>query len=163
MRLRRSSSGSVCRGRNPFAGLEADRGAKTVADLVERFLREHSERKNRTATTALYRGMFNRWILPKLKHLKVAEVTFSDVDGLHAWVTKEGGPYAGNRMLAALSKAFNLAIKWQWRMDNPVQGVERNQEVKCQGYMSYEEIASLIQALEEHPDRQAAISSGCCC
>lgn len=143
-------------GDDPLAALEADRGAKTVADLVERFLREHSERKNRASTTALYRGMLDRWVLPKMKHLKVAEVTFSDVDGLHAGVTKEGGPYAANRMLAALSKMFNLAIKWQLRTDNPVRGVERNQEVKRHRYMSFDEIAALIKALDEHPDRQAA-------
>lgn len=143
-------------GEDPLAALEADRGAKTVADLVERFLREHSERKNRASTTALYRGMLDRWVLPKMKHLKVGEVTFSDVDSLHAVVTKDGGPYAANRMLAALSKMFNLAIKWQLRTDNPVRGVERNQEVKRHRYLSGDEITGLLAALNAHEDKQAA-------
>jgi integrase len=148
----------IDQGGDPLADLEADRDAKTVADLTKRFLAEHSERKNRASTTAAYRGMIDRWILPKLKHLKVAEVTFADVDGLHARVTKEGGPYIANRMLAALSKMFNLSIRWQWRADNPARGVERNPEEKRKRYLNPRkgELEALSKALEDHEDKQAA-------
>jgi integrase len=146
----------IDRGEDPLADIEAGRDAKTVTNLAERFLREHSERKNRAGTTAGYRALLENWILPKFKHIKVNEVTFSDVDGLHAWVTKAGGPYAANRMLAVCSKMFSLAIKWQWRADNPVRGVERNQEVKRQRYLSGDEIAALLTALNAHEDTQAA-------
>jgi integrase len=146
----------IDRGEDPMAEIEAGRDAKTVADLCKRFLAEHSERKNRASTTESYRAILNNWVLPKIKHLKAGEVTFSDVEDLHAFVTKAGGPYAANRTLAVLSKAFGLAIRWRWRTDNPVKGVERNQEVKRQRYMSLEEIAALIKALGEHPDQQAA-------
>jgi integrase len=145
-------------GKDPLADLEADRDAKTVADLAKRFLAEHSERKNRATTTAGYRGLVDRWILPKLKHIKVAEVTFSDVDGLHATVTKEGGPYAANRMLAVMSKMFAMSIRWKLRTDNPVRGVERNAEQKRKRYLDpgKGELEALTKALEEHEDKQAA-------
>jgi integrase len=146
----------IDRGEDPMADIEAGRDAKTVADLCKRFLAEHSERKNRASTTESYRAILNNWVLPKIKHLKVNEVLYGDIEDLHAFVTKAGGPYAANRMLAVLSKAFNLAIRWRWRTDNPVKGVERNQEVKRQRFMSFDEIAALSKALEEHPDRQAA-------
>lgn len=144
-------------GDDPLAALEADRDAKTVADLAKRFLAEHSERKNRASTTAGYRGIIDRWILPKLKHLKVAEVTFADVDGLHAHVTKEGGPYVANRMLAVVSKMFSLAIRWKWRTDNPAKGVERNPEEKRKRYLNPRkgELEALVKALDEHEDKQA--------
>ena len=145
----------IDQGEDPLATLEAGRDAKTVADLTRRFLTEHSERKNRASTTASYRRAIEKWVLPKLQHIKVADVTFADVDGLHAYVTKKSGPYIANRMLAVMSKAFNLAIRWQWRTDNPVRGVERNQEEKRHRYMSYEEIAALIKALDAHKDQQA--------
>jgi integrase len=145
----------IDRGEDPMAEIEAGRDAKTVADLCKRFL-EHSERRNRTGTHASYQHIVNRWILPKLKHRKASEVTFSDVDGLHSIVTKEGGPYVANRMLAVLSKAFNLAIRWQWRADNPVKGVERNQEVKRNRYLSGDEMTALLAALNTHEDTQAA-------
>jgi integrase len=145
-------------GDDPLASLEADRDAKTVLNLAERFLREHSERKNRPSTTASYRRTLDRWVLPRLKHLKVAEVSFADIDDLHAYVTRAegGGPYAANRMLSVVSKAMNLAIRWQWRRDNPVRGVERNQEMKRQRYLSNDEIGALIKALDAHEDQQAA-------
>lgn len=146
----------IDRGEDPMAEKEADRDAKTVADLTKRFIEEHSERKNRESTTSLYEGMINKWILPKFKHRKVSEITFSDVDDLHHWITKEGGPYAANRALAALSKMFNLAIRWQWRTDNPAKGVERNQEVKRDRYLSPNEIKALLAALNAHDDKQAA-------
>jgi integrase len=145
----------IDRGEDPMADIEAGRDAKTGADLCTRFL-EHAERRNRPGTIAAYRNLVNRWILPKLKHRKVSEITFSDVDGLHAMVTKNGGPYAANRMLAVLSKMFGLAIKWQWRADNPVKGVERNQEVKRQRYLSGDELTALLAALNAHEDVQAA-------
>jgi integrase len=146
----------IDRGEDPMAEIEAGRDAKTVADLCKRFLVEHSERKNRASTTESYRAILDNWVLPKIKHLKAGEVLYGDIEDLHAFVTKAGGPYAANRMLAVLSKAFNLAIRWRWRTDNPVRGVERNQEVKRQRYMSFDEIAALIKALDAHPDKQAA-------
>jgi integrase len=143
-------------GEDPLAAIEADRDAKTVAHMAERFLKEHSERKNRESTTDSYKRTLEKWALPKLKHLKVQDVTFDDIDGLHAHVTTEGGPYIANRMLAILSKAFNLAIRWRWRTDNPVRGVERNQEKKRHRYMSFEEISALVKALDAYHDQQAA-------
>jgi integrase len=119
-------------------------------------LAEHSERKNRSSTHEAYERIVNQWILPKLKHRKVSEITFSDVDGLHNVVSKEGGPYIANRMLAVMSKAFNLAILWQWRTDNPVKGVERNQEMRRHRYLSRDEITALMIALNAHEDTQAA-------
>jgi integrase len=146
----------IDRGEDPMADIEAGRDAKTVADLCRRFLEEHSERKNRPGTTAFYRAMLDNWVLPKMKHLKVGEVTYSDVDGLHAAVTKNGGPYAANRVLAALSKMFSLAVKWKWRTDSPVKGVERNQEVKRNRYLSGDELTALLAALNACEDTQAA-------
>lgn len=148
----------VDRGEDPMAEVEAGRDAKTVADLCKRFLAEHSQRKNRKTTHSNYKGIIDRWILPKLRARKVAEITFSDIEALHAKVSDPdvAGPYAANRMVAILSKMFNLAIKWQYRTDNPVKGVERNQEVKRQRYLSGDEITGLLAALNSHEDKQAA-------
>src|SRR5690606_16033298 len=48
-----------------------------------------------------------------------------------------------------------LAIRWQWRLDNPCKGVERNQEEKRHRYLSKAELAKLTTALAEHKDQQA--------
>lgn len=141
-------------GEDPLAGLEADRSAPTVADLCERFMAEHLPKK-RPSTQRDYCRQIENDILPALKHLKVAGVTFSHVDALHLKVTKRA-PYRANRTVALLSKMFSLAVKWGWRADNPAKGVERNHEHKRNRYLSADELARLTIALAEHQDQQAA-------
>lgn len=65
-----------------MAEVEADRDAKTVADLCQRFEEEHLT-KVRPVTKRDYQAIIRREIKPELKHLKVAEVSYSDIDGLH--------------------------------------------------------------------------------
>lgn len=146
----------IDRGEDPLADIKAEREAPTMADLCGKFMREHSERKNRALTTKNYKGAIDRWILPELKNRKVAEIGFADVENLHAKVTRESGPYAANRIAALLSKMFSLAIKWQYRTDNPAKGIERNQELKRHRYLSSDEMTALLVALNAHADKQAA-------
>lgn len=142
-------------GQDPMAEIRADREAPTVADMCARFAEEHLPKK-RTSTQQGYRIIIDGLILPKLRHMKVAEVTFSDVDALHRKITKDGTPYQANRAVAVLSRMFNLAIKWQWCTANPVKGVERNQEVKRDRYLSADELKRLSEALTQCTDRQGA-------
>ncbi len=155
----------IDRGNDPLAEIEADRNAKTVADLCDRYVEEHLPKK-RESSQQDDKAMIRRYIKqegekaptikPQLKQKKVLEVTFSDIDGLHRAITKRGHRYQANRVLALLSKMFNLAIKWQLRADNPCKGVERNQEEKRHRYLSGDELARLTQALAEAEDQQAA-------
>ncbi len=145
----------IDRGEDPLAEIEADRNAKTVADLCERFEEEHLARL-RPNTAKDYRSQIRLEILPDLRHRKVADITFSDIDALHRKITRRGVPYHANRVLATLSKMFSLAIRWGWRADNPCKGVERNQEEKRHRYLSGDELARLTKALAEAEDQQAA-------
>jgi integrase len=120
-----------------------------------RFAEEHLPKK-RPSTQRDYQSSIARHILPELKHLKVTDVSYSDVDALHRKITKRGTPYHANRVLALLSKMFSQAIRWGWRADNPTKGIERNQEHKRQRYLSADELGRLTLALAEHDDQQAA-------
>jgi integrase len=51
---------------------------------------------------------------------------------------------------------FNLAIRRKWRADNPAVGVKRNFEDKRHRYLSPDEIARLVAALDGHPQRMSA-------
>jgi integrase len=51
---------------------------------------------------------------------------------------------------------FGLAVRWQWRTDNPAKGIERNQEDKRQRYLTPAELANLTTALAALEDQQAA-------
>jgi integrase len=145
----------IAEGGDPLADLEDERAAPTVGDLMDRFEAEHLPRK-RPGTAADYKRMLNNHVRPALKHLKVAEVAFSDIDRLHRKITNAGHPYRANRVIAVVSKMFSLAQRWGMRDTNPCKGVERNYEAKRKRYLSGEELARLTAALTEHPDKHAA-------
>jgi integrase len=145
----------IDRGEDPLADLEAERAAPTVADLCARYQTDHLPKK-RPSSQKSDRQMIERHILPALKHVRVATLTFSDVDGLHRKITAAGTPIRANRVIAVLSKMLSLAIRWGWRPDNPAKGIERNAENKRHRYLAPEELARLTAALAEHKDQQAA-------
>ncbi len=144
----------VDRGGNPLGELKAGRAAPTVADLCTRFEAEYLPRK-RPSTQTSYRQQIAGEILPALGRLKVKDVDFADVDDLHRAITKRA-PYRANRVLALLSRMFSLAIHWRMRADNPVKAIERNQEHKRRRYLSADEIARLIAALDAAKDQQSS-------
>ena len=141
-------------GGDPLAEIETERGAPTVADLIERFLEEHVSRK-RPRTQYDYRNMIECHVRPALSRMKVAEVTFSDVDALHRKITKNGQTTQANRVITMVAKMFALAIRWQMRADNPAKGIERNVEHKRKRYLTEAEQIRLREAFEAHPDQQA--------
>lgn len=142
-------------GDDPLAQRIEAREAPNVNDLSQRFDAEHIS-KLRPSTAAEYRSMIRHYILPEMGNKKVKAVTFSDVDALHRKITKSGKLYRANRVLAVVSKMFSMAIRWQWRMDNPARGIERNQETARKRYLSADELARLATALDESDDTQGA-------
>jgi hypothetical protein len=98
-------------GFDPMGELKSARDAKTVADLCDRFEKDHLTKK-RDSTARDYKALIKNHILPALKNKKVAEVEFTDIDGLHRKISKHA-PYLANRTVAVLSKMFGLAIKWK--------------------------------------------------
>ena len=93
------------------------------------------------------RQMLHAYVLPKLGSLKIADVTRRDVIALHYGLRNK--PYAANRVLALLSKMFNLAEKWGLRADfsNPCRHVERFRERARERYLAPAELAQLARAL----------------
>ena len=146
----------IAEGGDPLGDIEAERAAPTVAELCDRFEQEHLPRK-RPSTAEAYSRMLRLHVRPFFgPHVKVADVVFADVDALHRRVTKAGGNYIANRVVAVLSKMFSLAVRWDMRADNPCKGIERNLEHYRRRYLSGEELVRLTTALAEHPDQQAA-------
>ena len=142
----------IDQGQDPLAERVDAREAPTVAKLCERYLAEHAVKKR---TEADDKSMVDRF-LRRLRTRKVAEITFTDVDGLHREVTKTAGPYAANRLVSLLSKMFALSIKWQMRPDNPAKGVDRNPEEPRNRYLSAPELLRLTEALAAHSNQVAA-------
>jgi integrase len=140
-------------GADPVGELEGERSSPTVADLCTRFEAEYLPRK-RASTQRTYRNQLNSEIRPRLGRLKVAKVTFADIDALHRELS-ERAPYQANRIAALASRVFAMAVKWGMRGDNPCRGIERNQEQKRRRYLSGDELGRLTHALSAHPDQQS--------
>jgi integrase len=141
-------------GGDPLGEQQETRAAPTVADLFARFEQEHLPRK-RARTQRGYRNTIRANVLPVLGSLKVAAVTYSDMDKLHRDISKRA-PIQANRALMYSSKMFTLAIKWGMRTDNPCKGVERNHEEKRKRYLVGDELQRLTAALERHGNQQNA-------
>ena len=144
----------VDRGDDPLADRSGQRGAPTVAELVDRYIAEHLPSK-RPSSQREDQRMIVSTVLPKLGKHKVTDVTFSDISALHREIGKRAKTEA-NRVLALLSKMFALAVIWQLRADNPCRGVTRNTEIGRERFLEPEEIGRLMKALAKHPDREAA-------
>jgi integrase len=147
---------AIDRGEDPMAAREAARTAPTMAELIARFEAEHMVKK-RASTIVAYKRMLDNHIGPHFgAHMKVADVSFSDVEALHRKITKQGSNYQANRVHGVVHKMLALAVRWGWRESNPAQGIERNTEHQRKRYLSNDELAALTEALKRHGDQRMA-------
>jgi integrase len=141
-------------GKDPQGELAAAREAHSVADLVERYRREHLGAL-RPSTRREYERQIAAEILPVLGNAKVASIDSDDIDKLHRQITARGAPYIANRVFALLSRLFALSIRWKMRPDNPCRGLARNKEHRRERFLNARELDALLRAIEASEDRQA--------
>ncbi len=136
-------------GADPMTEKSANRAAPTVTVLAERFLTEHAFAKRKPATAAQYRRLFEKYILPEIGRMKVADVARRDIMRLHA--SMSALPYQANRTLALVSTLFTFAERVGARPDgaNPARHVERFREEPRERTLSSDELARLGDALDE--------------
>ncbi len=151
--------GMIEGGADPAADKIARKEAPTVADLAERFLAEHAEAKRKASTATEYRRLLDRIILPALGKRKVIDIIRHDIGKLHHGL--RDAPYQANRVLAVLSKMFNLAEQWGLRPDgsNPCRHVEKFGERKRERMLSPAELARLGDALAAHQGSPYAVAA----
>jgi integrase len=128
--------------------------APTMRHLAADYLEQHAIPKKRARSVKNDCSIINRIILPRLGSKKVAAVQSRDIQSLHVSMKKT--PYQANRLLALLSKMLSLAVKWGWRSDNPVKGIERFQEERRERWLSDRELSQLLSGLMAHPNQRAA-------
>lgn len=143
----RAWAAEIATGADP-AGVRSEwRSAPRVSELLDRYLSEHAEKKNKSATAQNARLLADNIIRPALGSLKVADVTRADVSRFHNG--NAGTPYQANRALAVLSKAFGLAEIWGLRPEgtNPCRSVDRFKESARERFLSTGEFQRLGQVL----------------
>lgn len=159
-KLAKGAAVAVQKGEDPSSERQDARKAATVADLAARYLEQHATRKKPRSVAEDRRILGIRedgtadperkgYVLPHLGATKVADVTRSDIDRLH--YSMRSTPIMGNRVLALVSKMFNLAERWGMRPDgsNPCRHVEKYKETKRERYLSLEELGRLGEVLAD--------------
>ncbi len=130
-------------GDDPAGKRREDRDAKTVNELLDRYIAEHVDKRNRPNTRAEVKRLVERHIRPELGRHKVAAVTRQDIARLHHKLAAT--PRQANYVLAVCSKAFCLAEQWGMRPEesSPCRRIERNPENARERFLSADELARL--------------------
>jgi len=135
---------------------DKDRTPKTltVAHLADRYLTEHVKVKTRPRTENEYRRLLEKFILPDMGCFQIPDVTRTDIIRLHNRHRKT--PYQANRLLAVLSKMFNLSESWGYipNNSNPCLGVEKFKEKKRNRFLNDQEMRRLGNALSKAEDEK---------
>ena len=136
-------------GADPATERKDDREAPTVAELAEKYLREHAAPYKKPRSVEEDQRLLRLHVLPALGRKKVAGITRADITGLHH--AMRDTPGAANRTLALVSKMLNLAEKWGLRPDgsNPCRHVDRYPERKMERFLSVDELGRLGAVLAE--------------
>lgn len=148
----------VAAGGDP-AGAKADlRNAPTVSDLLDMYLSDHVDKKNKDSTARNAALLVDKVIRPALGKIKVADVSVGDVSRFHTANAKT--PYQANRALSALSKAFALAENWGMRPagSNPCSKVGRFKEQSRERFLSgaeFKRLGDVLALAEREPLRIA--------
>ncbi len=121
----------------------------TVETLSRQYQRRHAKPHKSKRSAEDDERMWRLHVLPVLGKRFVREITSEDVQELH--VAMAAKPFAANRVLALLSKAFNLAELWGWRErgSNPTRGIQRYPEPPRQRHLNAREYKRLGAALTQ--------------
>ena len=121
----------------------------TVADLAERYLKEHAEVHCKPRTKEAYRWLVVKFVLPELGKLAIEAVERDHIAALHYGHRET--PYQANRILEVVRKMFNLAEAWGLRKDgaNPCRFVQKYKEKKRERFLTEDEFRRLGQVLNE--------------
>lgn len=141
--------GDVAHGEDPAEDIYKDRQAPTVATVCERFMREHTALRCKESTAREYQRLIDREILPTFGTRRVTAVTRGDIAQLQ--YDMRNRPFLANRLIALLSKMFNLCELWGLRPDgsNPCRLVSKYREKPRERFLSPDEIATVGEVLNQ--------------
>jgi integrase len=152
------------KGGDPAEDKQTGRQAATFSDVAGRYMEQHANVKKKARSINEDQRLLDKIIKPVFGSRKVAAITRADIAKFHHRL--RATPYQANRVLALLSKLFNLCEKWGLRKDgtNPCRHVEKYKEHKKERYLTPDELSRLGVALsnaeagkEEIPQAIAAI------
>jgi integrase len=145
--------GQIRLGIDPQEEVRAERNAKTIGDMIERYRADYFPRL-RPSSQRDY-GNLLKHDFASLNKIVLTELSFSDVEDWFRKLTKRA-PIRANMAHSVLRMMLNLAISWEWIDKNVALRIKHNPAEKRARYLSPDEITSLTDALANEEDRQGA-------
>ena len=126
----------------------SDAGA-TVAEVAERYMREHVAVRCKPTTVRHCRHTLDRHLLPALGSLPLGEIGREKVAALQYSLHET--PVMANKVVDMLSRLFNMAEAWGIAPEggNPCRFVRKYKERSCERFLSEEEFRRLGRVLDE--------------
>ena len=148
----RQHAASVTQGGNPSADRKAKKGAASVLNVIEAYLRHAKARQRARSYEETERHLLKHTV--SLHHDRAETVTRSDIASLLDRVSNASGPFAANRLRAALSAL------WSWGMragliksdSNPVTFTLRHPEKARERTLTDDELRAVWAASEGNGD-----------
>ena len=143
--------------RDGFDPLEHKRQLRmeqTVAVFAEEYLERHAIPNKRPSSVRNDRQMIAKAVIPAIGKIRLSAVRQKNIEDLHR--SMKAHPYRANRVLALLSKMFNLAREWGYIEQNPVMHVQKYQEQRRESWLTDEQRDEITRALDKYSDQNAA-------
>lgn len=143
-------------GTDPLEQKDCERTTPTLVQLWDRYSSDVLPTKAES-TAKDQRSIFSRLIEPQLGARKITDISYSDVERLHAKVSLST-PVQANRLLALLRHMMAKAQRWGLISDNPVAGVTLNRESPRERALTDSENKRLTFAFTETADTPAKLA-----
>jgi len=145
----RSLLGDVIDGKDPLE----ERKQASQGEIIKSLCREYLERYAKISKRSWKEDQrrLDRHIISKWGNIKVKSIKRSDVAALHHQIGKTA-PYEANRILALLSKMFELAQRWGFLTENspnPARKIDKFKEEKRDRWVTPEELPRVARAIDQ--------------
>ena len=121
----------------------------TIAEVAERYMREHVAVRCKPATARSCRYTLDKYLLPVFGSRALGTIGREEVAALQYRL--HNTPTMANRVVDMLSRLFNMAEAWGVAPEggNPCRFVKKYKERSCERFLSEEEFRRLGRVLDE--------------
>ena len=121
----------------------------TIAEVAERYMKEHVAVRCKPSTARACRCTLDRYLLPAFGARPLGSIGREEVAALQYRLHKT--PIMANRVIDMLSRLFNMAEAWGVAPEggNPCRFVKKYKERSCERFLSEQEFRRLGRVLDE--------------
>lgn len=139
---------------DPASERETKLGIPTFADFAKDYLVWAKQHKRSWRDDE---SRINLELVPRFGKRTLDAITPRDIQQMHSQIRERTSNSTGNRYLGLLGRIYSLASEWQVYDKNPAHRVKKVAENPArERFLSREEIARLVAALDASPSRSAA-------